>query len=420
VLGGEARIAKTDATLLALIMGMQAVLAHLFMAAKPPHGQRFAWAFWVCFGLGVLVKGPIAPMVTGLTMLAASAVRRDARWLRPLAAPLPIVVGFALFVPWLLAITVQSGGAFWQASVGDDLLSKAAAGQEGKGLPPGTYLALLWLTFWPGSVVLAMALPQIWQRRAEPAFVFLLAWVIPVWLVFEAVPTKLIHYPLPVYPALALLAVAALLGAKPQLTRWARGAGVALLLPGVIVAGFAFSLLAQWRGPDHSLGFSSNIAAGFLVGASMLAAGFALAAMMALRRDSRLAALLLLTAMGAVLHAGIFSSLARLPGLWPSLQVYEVAEAAVTRRKCMAPRLIGWGYSEPSLVWLGGRDTVLVDGRSPLPPNLLANPCVVIARDSSVSAALPARTWRIAQVDAFAIGAGKRVHLDILQSEATP
>jgi 4-amino-4-deoxy-L-arabinose transferase-like glycosyltransferase len=40
--------------------------------------------------------------------------------------------------------------------------------------------------------------------------VFCLAWIVPSWLVFEAVPTKLPHYVLPLFPAIALLAGAAL------------------------------------------------------------------------------------------------------------------------------------------------------------------------------------------------------------------
>ena len=36
----------------------------------------------------------------------------------------------------------------------------------------------------------------------------LLAWAVPVWLMFEAVTTKLPHYAMPAYPALMLLAAA--------------------------------------------------------------------------------------------------------------------------------------------------------------------------------------------------------------------
>jgi len=39
---------------------------------------------------------------------------------------------------------------------------------------------------------------------------FLLAWLIPSWIVFELVLTKLPHYVLPLYPAIAILTVGAL------------------------------------------------------------------------------------------------------------------------------------------------------------------------------------------------------------------
>jgi 4-amino-4-deoxy-L-arabinose transferase-like glycosyltransferase len=39
---------------------------------------------------------------------------------------------------------------------------------------------------------------------------FALCWLIPTWLVFEILPTKLVHYTLPAVPALAMLMAAAL------------------------------------------------------------------------------------------------------------------------------------------------------------------------------------------------------------------
>src|SRR5919206_46158 len=46
--------------------------------------------------------------------------------------------------------------------------------------------------------------------RREPGAQFLLAWLIPSWIVFEAVLTKLPHYVLPLYPAIAILTAGAL------------------------------------------------------------------------------------------------------------------------------------------------------------------------------------------------------------------
>ena len=65
-----------------------------------------------------------------------------------------------------------------------------------------------------------------------------------MWLVLELVPTKLPHYTLPLYPALALLAGGAVAAWRPELPKWSRlYAGVAV----VTIAGF-FGALAPRAG----------------------------------------------------------------------------------------------------------------------------------------------------------------------------
>ncbi len=82
--------------------------------------------------------------------------------------------------------------------------------QESHGAPPGAYLLLFWVTFWPGAPLAGMAAPAVWRARREPGAQFLLAWLVPSWIVFELVLTKLPHYVLPLYPAIAILTVGAL------------------------------------------------------------------------------------------------------------------------------------------------------------------------------------------------------------------
>ena len=110
-----------------------------------------------------------------------------------------------LVLPWFVAIVAKSGDSFFVQAIGQDMLAKVASGQEAHGAPPGFYLALFLVTFWPGSVLAALAAPMVWKARREPGAQFLLAWLIPSWLVFEAVMTKLPHYVLPLYPAIAIL-----------------------------------------------------------------------------------------------------------------------------------------------------------------------------------------------------------------------
>ena len=74
----------------------------------------------------------------------------------------------------------------------------------------------------------ACALPSgltLYRCMALPPVRFLLAWIIPAWIALELVPTKLPHYALPLYPALALLAATVLAdgaGYRP----WARAVAV--------------------------------------------------------------------------------------------------------------------------------------------------------------------------------------------------
>ena len=50
-----------------------------------------------------------------------------------------------------------------------------------------------------------MARRRCGRCAARRARCFLLAWIVPAWLVFEFAVTKLPHYVLPLYPAIAIL-----------------------------------------------------------------------------------------------------------------------------------------------------------------------------------------------------------------------
>src|SRR5262249_49931273 len=127
------------------------------------------------------------------------------RWLRAVR-PLLGVAWFALLVlPWFLAITLRSGDSFFSESIGHDLLSKLASGQESHGAPPGFYMLLYWVTFFPGAMLTLLAVPAVWGARPRPGAQVLLAGGVPAWIVLELVVTKLPHYVLPLYPAIAIL-----------------------------------------------------------------------------------------------------------------------------------------------------------------------------------------------------------------------
>lgn len=223
----EANIAKTDAAQCGiLVLGMGA-LAHMRAGTG---GKWHGVLFWVCLSLGVLLKGPIAPLVCFSTIAALFLWERKFEWARPLL----YWVGLSLFcimtIPWYIAVQVATQGDFLDEAVRVDLGQKLVDAAEGHAGPIGMHTAALPLLFWPGTLLLIpgiwlavsklmsarsggagarAAAAAAWEERELGAWRFLVCWIVPSWIVFELAPTKLVHYTLPMYPALALLAGAA-------------------------------------------------------------------------------------------------------------------------------------------------------------------------------------------------------------------
>ena len=71
-----------------------------------------------------------------------------------------------LVLPWFVAIFWRAGDTFFADSIGGDMLSKLGA-QESHGAPPGLYLLLFWVTFWPGAPLAGMAAPAVWRPKTR-------------------------------------------------------------------------------------------------------------------------------------------------------------------------------------------------------------------------------------------------------------
>src|SRR5262249_33817394 len=203
ILGVEARMAKIDAVLLAAVLAAQAALAKIYLESTADREPSLGWAaaFWLALGAGLMLKGPIILLVVCGTMLLLTVTQRRAAWLRGLRPAWGIPLLLLAVMPWFIAIAVTSKGAFFATAVGHNLLGKVATGQQSHGAPPGYYLLAFPLTFWPGSLFAAVAVPFVWRMRRDPAVLFCLCWILPTWVVFELILTKLPHYVLPTYPA---------------------------------------------------------------------------------------------------------------------------------------------------------------------------------------------------------------------------
>ena len=422
VLGVEARMAKTDAVLLATVVIGQAVLAHLYLTRRDPAlVGRGAWTapliFWIAAGVGVLVKGPLVLLVSGSTALVLALWDREAGWLKRLKPLAGLGIVVAIAAPWLIAIAIKSKGAFFAESVGHDMLGKVSGGQEGKGLPPGYYLGTFWVTFAPWSLLALLAVPWTWARRRLDAVRFCIAWIVPSWLVFEAVPTKLLHYTLPVFPAIAAIAAAALIDGfdrsreKPR--RWLVVVAMALGMIGFGALTLAVAVI-PWLvdGRIDPVGVALVPAVGGLFALSMRS----------LLRGERRSGLAAGVGAAALLYAGTYAAvLPNIDGVWVSRQA---ARAVAQVRPCPDSVVATAGYSEPSLVFLLGTPTKLVHGAGAAAHLMADRACgLALVEDREAPAFLDslgtAAPLPLAELSGFNYNTGKRLHLTLYRLPAS-
>ena len=347
----EAHIATTDATLLVTVIAAQGALGLIYL-----HGRRdwkAAFLFWTAQGLGILIKGPLVPLVSVVTVSALAIYdrvhRRDLTWLLRLRPVMGVALLLLICAPWFVAIHIKSDGTYWIESFRRDFLAKIVSGQEMHGRPPGYYLVHLPFTFWPASVLALAIVPVIWRTAAQKEIIYCLAWMIPLWVIFELVPTKLPHYVLPLYPAAALLCGHGICESKSRMPRRF------LLIPGVLI-GVMCALVPV------VLPYLMETSPGVLsiLCMLMILAGLFLSVSWIIKNKPWLGVA------GLVVVAWLFYTtmfchvLPSLTPLWPSSMIAQIVRQYADK----GTSLVAAGYHEPSLVFLLGGQVQLVSGEA--------------------------------------------------------
>ena len=442
ILATEARLAKTDAVLTLLILIQQYALWVIYHTSQKARYVSGRWAalMWGACGLGILVKGPIAPAILLLTAISLILTQRT--WISGMRPLLGLIIVSAIVMPWALLVSADTGGAFLTEAIGRDFLGKLRSGQESHAAPPLAHLALLPIVFYPASLLIPRAVAMFWHSRGQTQHAndppdskknsdwlrFMLAWIVPFWLVLEVTPTKLPHYTLPLMPAIALLVSHfALLPNTPpknkakinakasfrmrnlafaekylvQLGGWLGVAWqYAALMAGCVIAViFMLVLLIDWqtlaRGRGLSLDFTSiaQIDSGF--GVAIIALLFAITTLgygwqwLKYRQSHSLIFMLV--------AAALFHSIS-LGGVLPSMRHFHLSPAidkALTQAGLSHNPIAAAGYHEPSLVFLLGRDVLLFSPR---------DAALFLAESSDGVAIVEARTRREFNRTANAVG----------------
>ena len=180
--------------------------AHLSGLAEWPAAVPWTYlGVWLPMAAGILI-GPITPLLALTTLGALVAWHRKSGGCGSPAINGLLIVA-AITLPWAILVTLATDSAALDVALRNIWSPKCNRVRNPRGAI-GIYLMLLPLLIWPAAcccLELPARHPSVVACRSR----FLIAWILPFWVIIELVPTKLPHYPLPVIPAIAVLLVCA-------------------------------------------------------------------------------------------------------------------------------------------------------------------------------------------------------------------
>ena len=249
LIAGTAPIAQGmahGATADGMLYGIVTAVAWLQVRLAFGDGKRGTWwLLWLGIGIGFLTKGPaavVAPIAMALGLWWGGA---RPRWATLLGG---IGVALAVVAAWGVPALIQTQGGFFTRGVMYHVVERSTRPFEGHGgFAPWWLLFFFWTTplaMLPWSLLLPWgwralrsSMPQRLADAAVPQLAaqrLLIAWIAGVLGTFTLVVSKLPHYVLPAFPAIAIACMA---GRREVAAPWlgwlvrSVGLGLGLALP---------------------------------------------------------------------------------------------------------------------------------------------------------------------------------------------
>ncbi len=213
------------------------VLAALLIAQHTDNAPRarrnWMWAAWAAMAVAVLTKGLIGIVLPGLALVAYTLLARDWALWRRLYLVSGTLVFLAITVPWFVLVS-QRNPEFPQFFFIHEHWERYTSSVHQRGAPAWYFVPQLlggfapWLGLLPAMVRALRAESAAHTAKAFRPLLFCAVWAVAIFAFFSASGSKLPGYILPVFPALAVIAAAALQGLDAP--AWRRQLGVMLAL----------------------------------------------------------------------------------------------------------------------------------------------------------------------------------------------
>jgi 4-amino-4-deoxy-L-arabinose transferase-like glycosyltransferase len=281
--------------------------------------------------------------------------------------------------------------------------------------PPGLLrrAACSWITFWPACAARRHGgTPAVWRAKWRDARRPVPAGLAGAGLarVRRRCITKLPHYVLPLYPAIAILLARAIETGQMSPTKWMEwGTFWWFAVPVVIFVG-SLVLLVHYEG---DLGWR---AWPFLAAAIV----FGFRAWWLYDIDGIERSLLRASVTTLLLSIAVYwSVIPALAAVFPSVAIQRTIHAT----GCANPRIAAAGYHEPSMVFLSGTDTALTNAARSADFLKGGDECRFAVIETSLertfarrAEAIGLRYGQVGRFDGYSLGSGGRVSLKIYRS----
>ena len=395
--------------------------ARIRKVAARTTAQRRQWMITgVLAALGFLAKGPVAwiPTVTMVGVLLL--VRKDKAEVWQRLAPVKsglLVLG--LLLPWVIMLLMQHGlGFFYEFFIVQNFGRYAGGLTNTQSSSHFYYLGVLMFGFFPWVFLIPKATSLTLKggiRRVrtvlngnDPARalpLLALAWAVVYILFFSFSKTKLAHYIVPAYPALAIL-VGGLLAQVPRVKisslTMLLGALFGLMLAGLmlvlnpVLMGLRGATLTGWLGwlqaalgfewPPHDLIARAVLAQPVVLDAAPVFIGlvliFAVVPAWILVTRAQRDGLLVLGLSWAVCLGLI--SWGVVPTVWSYTQSALADMARVIGEAPQTTPIIHLGLHKPSVLYLSGRPFLKLENPLQLPEYVTAPETLVLTEQQSV------------------------------------
>ncbi|MGD9875104.1 MAG: ArnT family glycosyltransferase [Kiritimatiellia bacterium] len=179
-------------------------------------GNKMArWIFYLAIGLSLFTKGPVGPVVTGLSIFGFR-LARGRKALRPIMF-IPGLLFMCAVGLWWYILTAMRNPELWSFFIQKELLGRYLSQTHGRVEPAWYYFWILPLAVFPWiPSIAAFSRERLKHICRNASDAFLLAWVVLPVIFFSLSGSKLPTYILPLLPALALIAARQMVCLMPE------------------------------------------------------------------------------------------------------------------------------------------------------------------------------------------------------------